>query len=221
MATSEPSQKQRMLWAKMGWALPDGSYYIRPLAQGGAQDVQNAVLAIGRAKPGPNQSQTVTQAQTAARRHVIARAKVLNLSSKIPATWNADGTLKPTAAAQSATTVDEFFEHFGVKGMKWGRRKDSAPKAPASEESTKTTETRAKAKASGSSSLSNKELQDAVTRLNLERQYASLTTSDLSVGKRLALEITGTGGSIAKQQANQVAQQQSAKLVKKLIENAG
>lgn len=61
--------------------------------------------------------------------------------------------------------TDDFLAHYGVKGMKWGRRKsDSA-------ESKSLKETRTKS----ASELSNKELQDAVNRMNLEKQYSSLS----------------------------------------------
>lgn len=56
-----------------------------------------------------------------------------------------------------------FLEHFGVKGMKWGIRKDRRPRT-------------AKAAAKKARSLSDDELRSAVNRLNLEKQYVQLTT---------------------------------------------
>lgn len=52
---------------------------------------------------------------------------------------------------------DESLAHFGVKGMRWGVRKktDHKPRKRISE-------------------MSNDELQEAITRGNLERQYAAL-----------------------------------------------
>lgn len=108
------------------------------------------------------------------------------------------------------TTIDEVLEHYGVKGMKWGvrrsRQSSSGPtdvvlktkpgkkiKAiggsgyPASEDATRTAISRQKAKKSTVSSLSNKELEDLVRRLNLERQYGQLTTS--KVGKAFAMKL--------------------------------
>lgn len=57
---------------------------------------------------------------------------------------------------------DNSFGHWGVKGMRWGVRKDrSASSAPA----------RPKA-----SELSDADLQKAVSRMNLEIQYSSLSS---------------------------------------------
>lgn len=60
---------------------------------GNAGDLANAILAVGRARPN-------TDAERAkVRRYIIGRASDLGLSSKIPDSWNADGSLKPGAAS--------------------------------------------------------------------------------------------------------------------------
>ncbi len=65
--------------AKSGEAMPDGSY---PIAD--AADLENAIRAVGR---GSNNS------HAAIRRHIMARAKALKLTYKIPDDWNSNGTL--------------------------------------------------------------------------------------------------------------------------------
>lgn len=75
--------------------------------------------------------------------------------------------------------------HFGIKGMKWGIRKDKpAPEAP-SEEHTNTATTRARTKAAKGSThmLTNAELKAAVERIRLEQQYAQLTAKPKSKGR--------------------------------------
>lgn len=115
---NEPSAAQRKLFAKMGYAMPDGSFYIRPMPLG-AGDLDNAIKAVGRGEQGGTSGASI-------RKHIMARAAALKLSSKIPDTWNSDGTLKETSAEQSAMTLADFFEHHGVKGQKWGVRKELA-----------------------------------------------------------------------------------------------
>jgi len=97
--------------------------------------------------------------------------------------------------------VEELLQHYGVKGMKWGVRR--APRNPSggvevvlknkgsariktsggrghfpSEDAVRTAAIRQKGRKSSVSSLSNKDLQEAIQRMNLERQYKSLSTSN-------------------------------------------
>jgi hypothetical protein len=111
----EPSAAQRKLFAKMGYAMPDGSYYIRPLPLGEG-DLENAIKAVGRGEQGGTSGALIRQ-------HIMKRAATLKLSSKIPDTWKADGSL--SEAAQDGMTLTDFFGHHGVKGMHWGVRKPS------------------------------------------------------------------------------------------------
>ncbi len=94
------------------------------------------------------------------------------------------------AQAQGAA---DFLAHYGVKGMKWGRRKtrpDEAArkatfsrksksgkvKAAPSDDAQRVGNIHASVKVNKSTrQLSNKELQDAITRMNLEQQYSRMT----------------------------------------------
>lgn len=106
------------------------------------------------------------------------------------------------------TTVDQFLEHFGVKGMKWGVRRRH-PSGPDSEDHQRTKELRKKRV----SQLSNAELQELARRLNLENQIRNLQPPSKSkaatkfvadvlvnVGKQEATKVVG--GLVAKQVAN-------------------
>jgi len=99
--------------------------------------------------------------------------------------------------------VEDHLSHYGVKGMRWGRRKDDGlPSAvtlsstpgkrvtavggknlPASDDAKAAASARQTAKLSTVDALSNKELQGLVTRLNLEQQYSRLTAPKQSKGK--------------------------------------
>lgn len=85
--------------------------------------------------------------------------------------------------------IDNFLSHFGVKGMKWGVRRQnsggSASKGSKSDDSNDTAMPSSKSiavgvsRASGTSTdaFSNDELQALVTRMNLERQYRDLANT--------------------------------------------
>lgn len=100
--------------------------------------------------------------------------------------------------------------HFGVKGMRWGVRKDdkvgdsgkvetTKPKHPASEDFTRARASQAK----GADALSTKELQELVTRMNLEQQYSKLTSGpEVKKGK-----------SFVEKALEQFAQEQTKKLI--------
>lgn len=114
--------------------------------------------------------------------------------------------------------AETFLEHYGVKGMKWGVRRDRsgasgptevsviAPTGkrirtsggsghPASEEAIKTASTKQKSRASGVRSLSNKEIQDAVRRMQLEKQFNELSAKPgiLAKGQKFAKSLLGLG----------------------------
>lgn len=89
------------------------------------------------------------------------------------------------------TRVNNFMEHFGVKGMKWGvRRRDGSDGDSGSNPTTKkggsdsdasktdaqrAREIHAKARKSGIGNLSNEEMQTLVTRMSLEAKYSQIT----------------------------------------------
>lgn len=90
-------------------------------------------------------------------------------------------------AAMSAS-VGKVLAHYGVKGMKWGIRNASSQAESEghhhSEDAKRSEAAKAKIKESGGThALSNKELQDVVTRMNLEKQYSSLSTKKSTVNK--------------------------------------
>jgi hypothetical protein len=111
--------EERRTMSKSGVAMPDGSYYIRD-----AGELDDAIAAVGRATPNAGESDVARR--NSVRRHIMKRARALNLASKIPDTWNPDGSLKQSGIDDLMTEIDEFLAHFGVKGMHWGVRHSKA-----------------------------------------------------------------------------------------------
>ncbi len=132
-------------------------------------------------------------------------------------------------------TVDDILKHYGVKGMKWGVRKDRLPSAvvvkpkrggalktsggknqPASRDAKSAARLRQRAKASTTNSLSNDELQRLVKRMNLEQQYSNLSKQQASGGKAfIAKLIKGSASQQAQKTANIYADQIGDELRKK------
>lgn len=128
-------------------------------------------------------------------------------------------------------TID-FFEHFGVKGMHWGRRKaDSVPagkvtvdqKKPGAKvqaaggkgftahpDAVKAAAAKQVAKNSSTDALSTQELQHLVSRMNLEQQYSKLSSGQTSAGRKFVNDLLLN---TAKQQATRIVSDQAGKLV--------
>lgn len=86
---------------------------------------------------------------------------------------------------------NDYLAHHGVKGMKWGVRHDRRSPLSVIRNYTgsKSSAALKEARRKDINAMSNKELQDSITRLNLERQYRSLTQVDIGFGKRYANQI--------------------------------
>jgi ferredoxin-fold anticodon binding domain-containing protein len=89
----------------------------------------------------------------------------------------------------------EYLEHFGILGMKWGRRKG---KSKSSIVGSKDNERKNTLKKKRMEEMSNDELREFTKRLQLEKQYKDLSKSDVSSGRKFVTElITGTGKQMA------------------------
>lgn len=85
--------------------------------------------------------------------------------------------------AQSA--INNVLEHFGVKGMKWGVRRD-AKSRPSSGDAKKSDAVKKKRREKGAKSLTNKELKAAIERMRLEQQYKEMNKSTVAKGAAAA-----------------------------------
>lgn len=72
--------------------------------------------------------------------------------------------------------LETVLAHHGIKGMKWGvrRSRSQIDAAPASSDTLTIDKHKATVKAGGTRALQTSELQQLVTRMNLERQYKDL-----------------------------------------------
>lgn len=132
---------------------------------------------------------------------------------------------KGTVAAMS-DNGKAFLEHFGVKGMKWGVRRDNIGESAKAagvkvHEFTKTSAdakkagaVRTKAKIAGVQTLTNNDLQQLITRMNLERQFKDL--------KKIEHEesLIGAGKKWAGNFLNDVAKDTAASWLKRPGSNA-
>lgn len=116
-------------------------------------------------------------------------------------------------------TIDEFLAHYGIRGMKWGVRRKNAPSV-SSPDATKAKEVAAVVKKHGTKAVSNKELQDLVTRMNLEQQYSSL--SKKSQKKNPAAKfVTDVLVNVGKQQVSRIINDAATKQVSAYMVKAG
>lgn len=87
---------------------------------------------------------------------------------------------------------EDAFGHYGIKGMKWGIRRDNPSGG--------------KTKRPEASKLSDDELKKAVSRMNLEKQYSELVSaeqkrnrSSISKGSEVVVGMLATAGKSALQ----------------------
>ncbi len=212
-----PTADQRKVFAKTGVGMPDGSFFIR-----NSGDLDNAIRAVGRATPNANETETARR--NAVRRHIMKRAKALNLESKIPDTWNADGSLKHAGMTEELVgEVEDFLKHFGRKGMRWGvhmfgrDRGTTLSRHPVHPDAISAKTSLATVRKHGTSALSNKDLAALNQRLNLETQFKSLNQKQVEAGRsQVSKMLTDVGSQTAKSLASQFAAQGAKYVAKKL-----
>ena len=107
--------------------------------------------------------------------------------------------------------TDNFLKHYGVIGMKWGRRKSyknsvkisggrrttiPAQLQPISKDAKNAQSFAKVAKTHGTQALSNQQLQALVNRQNLERQYSQLNPAQLSKGQKIMKQLSPMIGDV-------------------------
>jgi len=106
------------------------------------------------------------------------------------------------------TTIDEYLEHHGIKGMKWGVRRERGSDGTVSGNLSKV----------NPRTLSDSDLRAAVNRMQLERQFSQLATERVSKGDGFAKNLLKD---IGKQQVRRVASKAADLAIEAAIKQAG
>lgn len=115
-----------------------------------------------------------------------------------------------SGSAGRVTSVANFLQHYGVKGMKWGKKKN-----PASSDSAASASVRTTAKKKGIHTVSNKELQTAIERMRLEQDFKRLKVNDRPVVTRWISSMLLEAGK--REVQTQVAKKVAGGLAKKAV----
>lgn len=112
----------------------------------------------------------------------------------------------------------EFLAHYGVLGMKWGKRRGGGSLAKTKPTKTKELSDdyrRVKAlKKKSASEMSNNELRDVINRMQLERQYSDLKKNNSSPAKKFATDIIKD---IGKETIKNTAKNEVNKVIKSMM----
>lgn len=166
------STEKREELKEKGQAMPHGEYPIRNRG-----DLKRAIQAFGRAK-----DKVKTKAW------IIKRAKELNAVDLLPEDW---------VKVNHSTKTQEFIDHYGTKGMRWGVRKPRGDrsafkkKAKAAATSDKGEKRDKERTVFGKSPqrLTNAQLEARIKRMDMEKRYNDLNKRDVSKGEQIATEI--------------------------------
>jgi len=97
----------------------------------------------------------------------------------------------------------EALKHYGILGMKWGKRKSRSSKS-------KSTSTKKESRSV--KKMSNREIQSRIKRLQLEKQYSSITAKKKSKGRKIVESILSDS---AKRVATEYVSKQMSDIVNK------
>lgn len=109
-------------------------------------------------------------------------------------------------------------KHFGILGMKWGRRKSRSSGSDMDSEDHKTSRSIQKKKIS---EMSNEELKKLTSRLQLEKQLKDLEKTEPGAVKWLADVVSASGKQLASKYVASLSEQGAKHLFEILVKRAG
>ena len=98
---------------------------------------------------------------------------------------------------QEQMTDEEFLQHYGVKGMKWGVRRSQAQLDRAAGRRTARKTARANKKRSSAppaSSMDDNQLRQRINRMKMEKEYNELTSKSTGAGRKFAKKALSSAG---------------------------
>lgn len=104
--------------------------------------------------------------------------------------------------------------HYGILGMKWGIRR-----TPAQLSRDRGTSKKSSSEKKNVKEMSDDELRKTVNRLQLERQYLQLSSSDVSKGREYIQKIIKAGTTVASVTTTALTLYNNANKIKSIIES--
>lgn len=105
------------------------------------------------------------------------------------------GGLEVSMSTLSATDyITEYLSHYGKLGMKWGIVRDKLRGGPDSKDFSQVKDLRARAKKGGPRTLSDKELNKLLNRMELEKKYDKIANETKDEGRKFLIDLLGTIG---------------------------
>lgn len=94
---------------------------------------------------------------------------------------------------------EEYLEHHGIKGMKWGVRRSEAQLAKVRGHSSKSSDDKneisaRKVAVKNRRTMSDADLKERINRLKLEKEFKNLTEADVAPGRKYVSEIFSESG---------------------------
>ena len=129
----------------------------------------------------------------------------------------------------SKTKARDFIEHYGIKGMKWGKRRTDAELARArgdkkgdkKGDAPKAVVGKTKTSGKKASEMSDANLKKVLNRMNMEQQYNKLTAPPPSIAKKTTKFFGEIATSIARTQLTALGNQHANKLVGDFMSQKG